>query len=1599
MLSISVAKNMGLRKMLVFANMALMIIGLLAISSLPTGPSSSPQRHLTSTKLSSSTTPALFQPSIAGSQVAGPKETGFFNFSDSCWSPLNCYATNQSGQFISTNNGGATWSYVSNNAPLAFELSCWNSQDCVAINRETYLTTDGGLSWTLQNSQHGGTNQLNLLFCQPSICVDDGNPFSFSTDDGKTWNNPNAMSGAIFASCVSSSFCIAVGTSIWISHDSGISWTSSPLPIGVSRLFSVSCPTPTDCVATGAFEATVGTSTIVNSISIISTNSGQTWTAHNMQMPNNIYPYLNCVSSTTCYALGSNRRGDKFSGLAISRDGGVTWLHASLPRSADYAFNFPECSSSSNCLFTTPDNIFYTVDSGLTWHLSDLSGDSVQIETCSSTSHCILTTPGAIYVTFNGGGTWTPSLLSGNFGIPTYISCATDLDCIGAAGGLNLNGNTPTMFFTSDGGITWKTSAFPFTYMVVGDDCFNATNCVAVGAINWPNSNSGLPLLQIMYSQDAGKSWFPSSIPAGLPRIFVQNSNLISCDSSGNCSAIVNKSILNSGDGGLTWSVVGAPSNVNSLISVSCTGSFQCFYLTITTSGPAVMYGTGPNYSFSPLPIEVGSNVSAIACLSATNCVVAGTDLPGMNGMMAATSDGVTYNLSSVTGSIIPGPALGLSCYGQSNCVISSFNGTATSTDGGATFTSSDLVATLGNYSSISCPSAYDCVVATANAAEVTSNGGVSWKSATFPNASPSIYALDCPTVSVCYAAGDRTAYISDDGGSTWSALSLGTNVGTLFAISCSSAVFCTSIGQTTLGAPLAISTSNSGSTWINSSLPPDAYSLEEISCQNLTCAAEGVDQNNGPLIVYSSDGGLTWSDATIPTGIGAFVSVSCGSSTNCSATAVSKFYPATPIIIFTSNGGESWTVSSIPSGLTTLLEVSCPSVQSCITSAAYSGTDFPSLYSNDGGATWTSGTGTLDFRGAVSCAPNSDVCWMANNMFNSISTTLAVPSAPSTPVAAGGDGYIVASWNPPPNGSTFNPQGYVLSVTPAGQTSPVLEWYSSSQGVGTQTAEIPMLTNGVTYSVTVSAINQSGTGQSSNPSNSATPSINPAPAITSVEPNYGTVDGNTPVVITGVGLGSSGMQVTFGSSSASTSTIISNNQVDVTTPPSVTAGVVNVSFGAGVTVQNTGTGSNFTYVAGQPYHPIAPARVCDTRVAPSTSPNQCNLGGTMAGTLGPGVTMVVAIAGLNNIPSSASSAVVNITATDTTAASFLQVSPYGSPPVSTSSLNWLPGQTVANNVTVRLGTNGKLSIYNAFGSVDVVIDVEGYMGPNLTSSNAGLYFSVTPQRIVDTRPNSSFELSGNQLISMTPVSFGVTGQTPVVTTDYTSSVVPSQGVSAVVLNVTVTDTTSSGYLTLWPQGSTQPYTSDLNWVKGDTIANQVIVPVGANGEVSAIESGTSADLVVDVIGYYSDGTTITPGNGGLFVSANPTRISDTRSYVGNNYQNSRTPLTGSNQITVSLLGPSTSQNTSTQLPSANSIVAYVLNVTATDTTTPGYLTVWSAGDSMPNTSNLNWVGGETLANGMYAEIGGPIKGVDIYSNAPVDVIVDSFGWYQNGGS
>jgi hypothetical protein len=84
--------------------------------------------------------------------------------------------------------------------------------------------------------------------------------------------------------------------------------------------------------------------------------------------------------------------------------------------------------------------------------------------------------------------------------------------------------------------------------------------------------------------------------------------------------------------------------------------------------------------------------------------------------------------------------------------------------------------------------------------------------------------------------------------------------------------------------------------------------------------------------------------------------------------------------------------------------------------------------------------------------------------------------------------------------------------------------------------------------------------------------------------------------------------------------------------------------------------------------------------------------------------------AGVGGVPATGVSAVVvNITATEPTAGSYLTAFPTGTAKPLASNLNFGPGQTIPNLVVVKLGAGGKFSLYNAVGSTHVIADVVGW--------------------------------------------------------------------------------------------------------------------------------------------------------------------------------------------------------------------------------------------------------------------------------------------------
>ena len=74
---------------------------------------------------------------------------------------------------------------------------------------------------------------------------------------------------------------------------------------------------------------------------------------------------------------------------------------------------------------------------------------------------------------------------------------------------------------------------------------------------------------------------------------------------------------------------------------------------------------------------------------------------------------------------------------------------------------------------------------------------------------------------------------------------------------------------------------------------------------------------------------------------------------------------------------------------------------------------------------------------------------------------------------------------------------------------------------------------------------------------------------------------------------------------------------------------------------------------------------------------------------------------------------------------------------------------------------------------------------------------------------------------------------------------------------------------------------------------------------------------------------------------------------------------------------------------------AVVLNVTVTNPTADSYLTVYPDGQIRPNSSNLNFITGQTVPNLVIVPV---TNGkIDFYNlQGTVDVIADLFGYYRS---
>jgi len=180
----------------------------------------------------------------------------------------------------------------------------------------------------------------------------------------------------------------------------------------------------------------------------------------------------------------------------------------------------------------------------------------------------------------------------------------------------------------------------------------------------------------------------------------------------------------------------------------------------------------------------------------------------------------------------------------------------------------------------------------------------------------------------------------------------------------------------------------------------------------------------------------------------------------------------------------------------------------------------------------------------------------------------------------------------------------------------------------------------------------------------------------------------------------------------------------------------------------------------------------------------------------------------------------------------------------------YTPTSTSGSSVDISVTCASDGTVVTEVGSSGTIIDIAGnlLLGTPFSSSESMIdtssvptgLITLSPKRIMDTRSTGKI---GSRTGTAASTTFNV----------YSKGGLPTSGISAVVLNVTVVDPevgNEGGYLSVYPCASGQPDVSNLNFTNGMTIPNTVIAPVDSAGNICFYSYGKT-HVLADVSGYF----------------------------------------------------------------------------------------------------------------------------------------------------
>jgi hypothetical protein len=240
-----------------------------------------------------------------------------------------------------------------------------------------------------------------------------------------------------------------------------------------------------------------------------------------------------------------------------------------------------------------------------------------------------------------------------------------------------------------------------------------------------------------------------------------------------------------------------------------------------------------------------------------------------------------------------------------------------------------------------------------------------------------------------------------------------------------------------------------------------------------------------------------------------------------------------------------------------------------------------------------------------------------------------------------------------------------------------------------------------------------------------------------------------------------------------------------------------------------------------------------------------------------------VQITGQAGIPTAGVSSVqVSISVLTPTATGLVKLAPNGTAVVPIAALTYTGGGgSISASSIVAVASDGKIEVL-AQTSVTLLVHVQGYYTAGNGAPSPGGYVPVNPARLIDTRNGTGLPQTKLATGSTTAITIGGNGN------------VPADASAVFVMLTAISTSSTAGYLSPYPTGTTRPGNVSLNYLASTATILGAAVDLGTGGQFNLWvgPAGTAIDVIVDVIGYY----TAVPGTGGAFTAA-ATRVYDSR--------------------------------------------------------------------------------------------------------------------------